>query len=61
MRTGIAIIVSAEDRRRLASLVKDGNTPQKHAWWAEIVLLSAEGLGTNAQAPAQARRVLFPR
>jgi transposase len=48
MRIGIAITVSAEDRRRLASLVRDGNTPQKHAWRAEIVLLSAEGLGTNA-------------
>jgi transposase len=48
MRTGIAITVSAEDRRRLASLVRDGNTPQKHAWRTEIVLLSVEGLGTNA-------------
>jgi transposase len=48
MRAGIAITVSAADRRRLAGLIRDGNTPQKHAWRAEIVLLSADGLGTNA-------------
>jgi hypothetical protein len=29
-------------------LVKDRNAPQKHVWRAQIVLLSAEGLGTNA-------------
>src|SRR6195256_2296468 len=47
MRTGITLSVSTDDRRRLAALVKDRNTPQKHAWRAEIVLLSAEGIGTN--------------
>jgi hypothetical protein len=47
MRTGISLSVSTEDRRRLAALVKDRNTPQKHVWRAEIVLLSAEGVGTN--------------
>jgi transposase len=47
MRTGISLSVSAGDRRRLAALVKDRNTPQKHVWRAEIVLLSAEGIGTN--------------
>ena len=47
MRTGITLSVSDDDRRRLAALVKDRNTPQKHAWRAEIVLLSAEGIGTN--------------
>jgi transposase len=47
MRTGISIVVSASDRRRLKALVRDRNTPQKHAWRAEIVLLSGAGLGTS--------------
>ena len=47
MRTGISITVSASDRDRLAALVKDRNAAQKHAWRAEIVLLSADGIGTN--------------
>ena len=46
MRTGISFTVSPTDRRRLAALVKDRNTPQKHVWRAEIILLSAEGAGT---------------
>ena len=48
MRTGISIIVSAADRRRLNALVTDRNAAQKHVWRAQIVLLTAEGLGTNA-------------
>jgi transposase len=32
----------------LHALVKDRNAPQKHVWRAQIVLLSAEGFGTNA-------------
>jgi hypothetical protein len=47
MRTGISITVSPSDRRRLEALVRDRNTPQKHVWRAEIVLLSADGSGTN--------------
>jgi transposase len=46
MRTGISFSVSPNDRRRLAALVKDRNTPQKHVWRAEIILLSGEGAGT---------------
>ena len=46
MRTGISIVVSPADRGRLQALVKDRNTPQKHAWRAKIVLLTAEGVGT---------------
>ena len=30
----------------MAALVKDRNTPQKHVWRAEIILLGAEGAGT---------------
>ena len=47
MRSGISITVSASDRHRLQALVRDRNTAQKHAWRAEIVLLSADGLGTT--------------
>jgi transposase len=47
MRTGVSIKSSAVDRRRLQAIVKDRNAAQKHAWRAEIVLLSAAGVGTN--------------
>jgi len=47
MRTGISITVSPSDRLRLEALVRDRNAPQKHVWRAEIVLLSADGYGTN--------------
>src|SRR5208282_4994299 len=48
MRTGISLSVTPADRDRLRDLVKDRNAPQKHVWRAQIVLLSAEGAGTNA-------------
>ena len=46
MRTGISFTVSPSDRARLLALIKDRNTPQKHVWRAEIVLLSVAGVGT---------------
>src|SRR5512132_119636 len=46
MRTGITIEVSAADRRELAAIAANRNSPQKHVWRAQIVLLTAEGLGT---------------
>jgi transposase len=46
MRTGISFQVSPSDRHRLEALVRDRNTAQKHVWRAEIVLLSAGGIGT---------------
>src|SRR5687767_214497 len=46
MRTGIALRLEAKDRRRLEAIVRDRNAPQKHVWRAEIILFSAEGLGT---------------
>lgn len=46
MRPGTSFVVSVTDRDRLASLVSDRNSPQKHVWRAEIVLLSADGHGT---------------
>jgi transposase len=48
MRTGISITLKPADRRRLKALARDRNTPHKHVWRAEIVLLSADGVGTNA-------------
>ena len=48
MRTGISIVVSASDRRRLEAIVSDRNATHKHVWRARIVLLTAEGLGTHA-------------
>jgi hypothetical protein len=48
MREGITVEVSAADRVRLEVVVADRNSPQKHVWRAEIILATAEGLGTNA-------------
>ena len=47
MRTGITVNVSAAARVRLEGIVAARNSPQKHVWRARIVLLTAEGLGTN--------------
>jgi hypothetical protein len=47
MRPGIVITLSLPDRGRLEAIVADRNMPQKHVWRANIVLLSAEGIGTN--------------
>ncbi len=46
MRAGISFTVSPADCDRLATVIRDRNSPQKHVWRAEIVLLSAEGAGT---------------
>ena len=48
MRTGIEITVSPASRCRLEAIAADRNTPQKHAWRARIVLLTANGFGTGA-------------
>ena len=47
MRTGITIAITRSDRRHLEAITKDRNAPQKHAWRAAIVLLTAGGVGTN--------------
>jgi hypothetical protein len=47
MRNGIVIKVTRSDRRRLQALINDRNRPQKHVWRAEIVVLTADGVGTN--------------
>src|SRR5215207_4740018 len=48
MREGLPAEVWAADRARLEAVVADRNSPQKHVWRAEIILATAEGLGTNA-------------
>src|SRR5580704_12644598 len=47
MRAGKCLSVSSADIRRLKAVVQDRNAPQKHVWRAEIVLLTADGVGTN--------------
>src|SRR6185312_11851140 len=56
MRTEISITLKPSDRRRLAALARDRNAPHKHVWRAEIVLLSASGVGTNEIMRQTARR-----
>ena len=46
MREGIDIEVSVADRERLAAVVGDRNSRQKHVWRAQIILATAEGCGT---------------
>ena len=48
MRKGISITVTPVDLVQLEAIVRDRNSPQKHVWRARIVLLSADGQGTNA-------------
>jgi hypothetical protein len=40
MRAGKSLSVSSDDIRRLEALIQDRNTPRKHVWRAEIVLLT---------------------
>jgi transposase len=47
MRTGIIVEVTAADRVRLQAIVSDRNSPQKHVWRAEILLLTRDGVGTT--------------
>src|SRR5258708_33903351 len=47
MRTGISITLKPSDRLRLKARARDRNSPHKHVWRAEIVLFSADGVGTN--------------
>ena len=48
MRDGISITLESRDRERPEAVVSDRNAAQKHVWRARIVLLSADGVGTNA-------------
>jgi transposase-like protein len=46
MRKRISIDISDTDRQCLMAIVTDRNSPQKHVWRAQIVLLAADGCGT---------------
>lgn len=48
MRTGISLSMTPADADRLLALVEDRNAAEKHVLRAWIILLSADGLGTNA-------------
>src|ERR1700747_2978902 len=43
---GIIIEVNAAERERLAAVVADRNSPQKHVWRARGILATAEGCGS---------------
>src|SRR6516162_6268757 len=48
MRKGITVEMSSADRAHLQAIVADRNSRQKHVWRARIVLLTADGVGTNS-------------
>ena len=48
MRKGVTVEVSSADRVRLAVIAADRNSAQKYVWRARIVLMTADGVGTNA-------------
>src|SRR5215468_10645677 len=47
VRKGVTLEMSAADRARLEAIVVDRNSPQKHVWRAQIVLLTGDGVGPN--------------
>ena len=47
MRQGITVQVSEGARVRLAAIVADRHSRQKHVWRARIVLMTADGVGTT--------------
>src|SRR6266849_4024575 len=47
-RDDICLYVSPANRSRLEAISKDRNSSSKAVWRAEIVLATADGLGTNA-------------
>jgi transposase len=46
MRKAPKIDLGETDRLALSAIITDRNSPQKHVWRAQIVLLSGEGCGT---------------
>jgi hypothetical protein len=44
MAQELCVVVSAEDRARLAAIIDDRNRPLKHVQRAQIVLFSADRL-----------------
>src|SRR5512132_4271750 len=58
-RTNIQL--SRADRSKLEAVVANRNSPQKHAWRARVVLLTADGRGTAEimQATGKAKTVIW--
>src|SRR6266567_1378733 len=58
-RTNIQL--SRADRSKLEAVVANRNSPQKHAWRAKIVLLTADGYGTAEimRATGKAKTVIW--
>jgi hypothetical protein len=48
MRKGIIVEVTPAGRARLQSIIRDRNSPQKHAWRSRIIVLTADSAGTTA-------------
>src|SRR3954471_4333119 len=48
MRGNLGLFVCPADRERLAAIVADWNSLQKQAWRAQVVLLTADRVGTVA-------------
>jgi transposase len=46
MRGNLGLFVSAADRERLATIIADRNSRQKHVWRAQVVLLTGDRVGT---------------
>src|ERR671918_2664402 len=46
MRGNLGLLVNPADRARLAAIVADRSSPQKHVWRARVMLLSADQVGT---------------
>src|SRR6266436_10405492 len=55
MRKGITISVTPADRVRLDAIARDHNSPQKHVCRARIIVLTADGKGTEATPGRSAR------
>ena len=47
MRKNLGLFVSSADRERLATIIADRNSKQKHVWRAQVVLLTGDRFGTN--------------
>ena len=48
MRGNLGLFVCSADRLRLAAIIADRNSLQKHVWRAQVVLLTADLVGTAA-------------
>ena len=48
LRGNLGVFVSSADRARLAAIIADRNSPKKHVWRTEVVLLTGDRVGTAA-------------